>query len=148
MHSSSRGKHGSKRPAADVAPTWLRYKGKEVELLVVKLAKEGKTPSVIGMLLRDVYGVPDIKQVTGKTLGDILIEKKLASKLPEDMIALIRKAIAVTKHHEANPMDTSAHRGISLTEAKLQRLAKYYKSNGKLDTNWKYDREKAGLYLE
>lgn len=148
MHSSSRGKHGSKRPAADAAPTWLRYKGKEVELLVVKLAKEGKTPSTIGMILRDVYGVPDIKQITGKSLGKILSEKKLSSVLPEDLLALIRKTIAVTKHHQANKMDTSAGRGIALTEAKIHRLAKYYKTVGKLDKQWKYDREKAGLYLE
>ena len=148
MHSSGHGKHGSKRPAADKAPTWLRYKSKEIELLAVKLAKEGKTPSIIGMILRDVYGIPDIKQVTGKSLGKILSEKKLASALPEDLIALIRKSISVTKHHVANKMDTTAQRGIALTEAKIHRVAKYYKSIGRLDKSWKYNRESAGLYLE
>ena len=65
MYSRRKGKAGSKKPAKKQVPSWLRYKGKEVELLVVKLAKEGKNPSQIGLHLRDVYGIPDTKIVAG-----------------------------------------------------------------------------------
>ena len=59
MHSRKRGKAGSKKPMKKVLPLWVRYKSKELELLIVKLAKEGKTPSQIGVILRDTYGIPD-----------------------------------------------------------------------------------------
>ena len=40
MHSRKRGKAGSKKPMKKVLPLWVRYKAKELELLIVKLAKE------------------------------------------------------------------------------------------------------------
>ena len=43
MYSRDKGKSGSTKPAKKTIPSWVRYKGKEVELLVKKLAKEGLT---------------------------------------------------------------------------------------------------------
>ena len=37
MHSRKRGKHGSKKPAKKTSPPWIRYKPKEVELLIAKI---------------------------------------------------------------------------------------------------------------
>ena len=41
MHSRKKGKSGSRRPIKKTPQTWVRYKSKEAELLIVKLAKEG-----------------------------------------------------------------------------------------------------------
>ena len=77
MHSRKKGKSASTKPVKKAIPSWSRYKAREVELLVLKLAKEGKTSSQIGIVLRDMYGVVDVKIITKKSITDILREKKL-----------------------------------------------------------------------
>ena len=77
MHSRAKGKSNSVRPTKKTNLSWLTYKPKEIELLVSKLAKEDKTPSQIGLYLRDNYGIPSVKQITGKTVTQILKEKAL-----------------------------------------------------------------------
>ena len=148
MYSRKKGKAGSTKPLRKKLPSWVRYKPKEVELLIVKLAKDGKTPSQVGMVLRDIYGIPLTSKVTGKRIGKILEEKKLLGKLPEDIMALIKKSIAVRKHIELNHKDESAHRGLTLTESKIKRLVKYYKRIGKLADDWKYNPERIRMYIE
>tara|TARA_Y100000031_G_C8140523_1_gene347349 strand:+ start:143 stop:598 length:456 start_codon:yes stop_codon:yes gene_type:complete len=148
MHSRKKGKSGSTKPVAKKAPSWLQFKGKEVELLVVKYAKEGKTPSQIGTYLRDVHGIPDIAIVTKKSITAILEEKKLLKELPEDLMALIKKAVLVRKHLEANHKDMPGKRGLQLTESKINRLVKYYKRTNKVAKSWKYDPEKVKLQIE
>ena len=148
MHSRARGKSRSTRPTKPSVPTWLKFSKKELEMLVVKLAKENKTPSHIGILLRDQYGVPDIKLVLGKSLTHLLKEKSLLKELPEDMTALIKKAIAIRKHLEENKHDMDAKRGLQWTESKVNRLMKYYKRAGKLPFDWKYDPKNIRIYVE
>ena len=148
MYSRKKGKAGPTRPLRKKLPTWLRYKPKELELLIVKLAKEGKTPSEIGIILRDSYGIPLTYKITGKKITKILEEKKLIGKLPEDLMALIKKSIAVRKHLEINHKDETAKRGLGLTESKIKRLVKYYKRTGKLAEDWKYQPERIRLYIE
>ena len=148
MHSRDKGRSGSNRPAKKVVPSWLQYKPKEIELLIVKYAKEGKTPSQIGLYLRDEYGIPDVKLVTGKSVTLILKEKNLLGELPEDLTALIRKAILLRKHLEANHKDQPGKRGLHLTESKIMRLAKYYKRTGRIPSQWKYDPERVKLLIE
>ena len=148
MHSRKKGKSGSKRPIKKAKPSWMRYKPKEVELLAVKMAKEGKTPSQVGMALRDTYGIPDTKTLTGKSLSKILHQNKLLPEIPEDLMALIRKAVMVRKHLEENHKDMTALRGLQLTESKIKRLVKHYKLTGKLPIDWKYDIKSIKLYVE
>lgn len=148
MHSRRKGKAKSKKPLQPTMPTWVRYKGKEVELLVVRLAKEGKTPSQIGIALRDTYGVPNVKILTKKDITQILKEKKLLPSIPEDLQSLIKRSVAIHKHLEANTKDESAKRGLLLTKSKINRLVKYYKRTGKLPSEWKYDPSRARMLLE
>jgi small subunit ribosomal protein S15 len=148
MHSRKRGKSGSKRPLRKTKPSWVSYKAREVELLVAKLAKEGKTPSMIGLILRDSYGIPDVGLVTKKSIAKILAEKKLLSQIPEDLMALIRKNILIKKHFENNRHDQSAKRGLLLTDSKMHRLINYYKNSGRLPKDWSYDPEKIRLLVE
>ena len=148
MYSRRKGKAGSKKPEKPTKPAWLRYSTKEIEMLVVKLAKEDNTGSQIGMILRDSYGIPDVKTVTGKNIVTILEEKKLAPQLPEDLMALMKKAVLVKKHFDKHRHDMPGKRGLQLTESKIKRLVKYYKESGKLPVDWKYDPEKIRLFTE
>ncbi len=148
MYSRKRGKAGSKKPVKKVVPSWIRYKPAEVEHMIVKIAKEGKQPSQIGIILRDVYGVPDVKVLTKKSISQILDEKKLLTKVPEDLMALIKRSMQIRKHLETNRQDTSAGRGLIITDSKIGKLAKYYKSIGRIDKDWKYEPEKVNLYVE
>lgn len=147
MHSRKKGKSGSTKPSKKKKPTWIRYSAKEIESLIVKLAKAGHTTSEIGLMLRDSYGVPDVKVLTKKKITKILEDNKLKPKLPEDLVALIKKDIEIMKHLETNKKDMTAKRGQLLTESKINRLVKYYKKTSKLDRSWKYDRRKAKLIV-
>ncbi|MBN2459552.1 30S ribosomal protein S15 [Candidatus Woesearchaeota archaeon] len=148
MHSGAKGKSGSTKPSKKVVPSWLKYKPKEIELLIVKYAKEGKNPSQIGMYLRDEYGIPDVKVVTGKSITRILKDKNLLKEIPEDLMALIRRAVLLRKHLDDNKKDMSAKRGLILTESKIKRLTKYYKSTSRMPLEWKYDPKKIKLVVE
>lgn len=148
MYSRKKGKSGSKTPLKKAKPIWLRYKPKEVELLIVKLAKERKTPSQIGLSLRDVYGIPDTKIITKKSITAILKEHKLLKQIPEDLTFLIKKRIALEKHLEENKQDKTSLRGLQITESKIKRLVKYYKKTKKIPVGWKYDPKSVRIYIE
>ena len=148
MYSRKRGKSGSTKPVEKKKPSWLRYDSKEIEMLITKLAKGGKTGSQIGLFLRDAYGIPDVELVTGKKINEILKEKNVAKTLPEDLLSLISRGIVIRKHLEENRKDMTAKRGLQLTEAKIFRLIKYYKRTEVLSAEWKYQADKARLLLE
>ena len=148
MHSGKHGKSGSKRPTKRTIPLWTVYKPKEVELLVAKFAKEGKSSSEIGTVLRDTYGIADVRVLCRKKLSEILKEKGVVSELPDDLIALIRRSVLIRKHMESDPKDQTAKRGLMLTESLIKRLTKYYKRTGKVASEWKYDTARAGFYTK
>lgn len=148
MYSRKKGKSGSTRPANPTKPAWIQLKDKEIEMLIVKLAKENMSKSKIGLLLRDQYGIPDVKLVTGKSITQILDAKQLTPEIPEDLMNLIRKAVFIRKHLEENHKDQPAKRGLILTESKIMRLSKYYKGTGKLDVAWKYNPETIKLLVD
>ena len=148
MHSGARGKSRSTKPGSPTKPSWLTQSNKETELLVTKYAKEGKSPSQIGILLRDEYGIPSIKQITNKSVSQILKEKELQTEIPEDVMALIKKVVLIKKHQDVNKKDMTAIRGLRLAESKINRLVSYYKKNGRLSTDWSYDPDRIKLYVE
>jgi len=127
--------------------TWIDYKPKEVEELVIKYAKQGMSCAQIGLILRDQYGIPSVKIITGKTISKILKEHKMYPKLPEDLLNLMKRAVEISAHLEKNKKDYQSYRGLELTESKIRRLAKYYIKKGVLPKNWKYDLEQAKLLI-
>jgi small subunit ribosomal protein S15 len=148
MYSRAKGKSKSVRPLRKPNLVWLRYKDKEVELLVTKLAKEGKSASEIGLILRDSYGIPSVRQVTNKRIAEILIEKSLAHEIPEDLMSLIKKTILLKKHLEKNKNDESAKHGLLVTESKIKKVVKYYKQSKKLPMDWSYNPERVKIFVE
>jgi len=146
MHSRKRGKSGSTRPA-ESNTSICSYSTEEISKMVLKLRKEGKTLSQIGVTLRDSYGVPSVKSVTGKSIGDLVNDHGAASELPEDLVSLIRKLAMIVQHMEKNKKDMTAKRGHLLTESKIRRLTSYYKRTGKVAADWKLDKTRLQMYF-
>jgi len=110
----------------------------EAKAAILKLAKEGMSPSKIGMALRDDYGVPLVSPLLGKSVGQILAEGKVSPKLPQDLQDLIDRAHRVQKHLKTYKADRKNVHSLELVEAKIYRLAKYYKAKGVLPQDFKY----------
>lgn len=138
IHARRKGKSHSTRPASLKYPDWLELTPETVEQIVLNLAREGRSPSEIGMILRDQYGVPTFKQVTGKKLVKFLGEHGLAPPISEDLQRLIDQANRIRRHLSAHKKDYKNKHALELVEAKIHRLAKYYKRVGKLSKDWKY----------
>ncbi len=120
-------------------PEWVSMDPEEIVSLIVKMGRRGVPPSQIGMILRDAYGIPSVKQVLGKGITDVLEEEGVAQKIPEDLLSLMKKAYKIRKHLEIHRKDFHSKRGLQLTESKIRRLVKYYKRTGKLPEDWRYD---------
>ena len=146
MHSRKKGKAGSKKPVAKAK--WVERKDSEVERLVIKLRKEGMEIAKIGLVLRDQYGIPSVKQETNKTITKILEENNLLTKMPEDLLNLLRKAVNLREHIEKNKKDYTSKHGLELLESKIRRMTKYYVKNKKLPEGFKYEPERAKLLVE
>jgi len=140
-----KGRSHQTRPVTKRGPAWRRYTAEEVEALVMRLAKEGHPYSKIGIILRDQHGIPLTKPITGKSVSQVLKERGLAPTLPEDLETLMRKATRLRVHLDKNKADLSNKRALQIIEAKIHKLARYYKRKGVLPPNWKYEAKAASL---
>lgn len=138
LYTSKRGKSGSTRPISKKAPSWCKYTPEEVEALVLKLAREGNSPSMIGMLMRDRYAVPLVKSLTGKNVKELLQAGQQAGAVPEDLNSLLKKAGDLRRHLEKNRKDYVNKRSLAMLESKIHRLVKYYRAKGQLRPEWEY----------
>ena len=123
-------------------------KPKEIERTVIRFSDEGLTTSLIGMKLRDQFGVPNVKLCSGKSITTILAENKRSPKLPEDISNLMKKAVNIGEHLTENHKDIHNRRALALTEAKIRRLMRYYISKGTLPEDWVYNIKTAKLLVE
>jgi small subunit ribosomal protein S15 len=147
IHARRRGDSGSVRPHRSEAPAWSNTDVKAIEKVIVDLKKEGYSSSKIGLVLRDQYGVPDVKLVMGKRIDQIIKENGLQSEIPEDLRNLMMKALGLRKHIGENRNDLHNKRQLQLTESKVRRLVKYYVSSGRLPIGWSYKPETAEILL-
>ncbi|MCX8194894.1 MAG: 30S ribosomal protein S15 [Candidatus Micrarchaeota archaeon] len=148
MHSKKRGKSGSKKPAVKIAPEWTEYAPHEVEELVVKMGKEGKGPTEIGMILRDVYGIPSVQNICNKSITAILKENGVKLGFPEDLLNLIKRAVNMREHLRTNRADKHNRTKLIHVESKIGRLVKFYRRTGRIPADWKYDPETAALLVK
>jgi small subunit ribosomal protein S13e len=147
MHAPGKGISRSARPYKRAPPSWLKMTSADVEDRVCKLAKKGLTPSQIGVILRDSHGVAQVKSVTGHTIVRVLKANGLAPEVPEDLYMLIKKAVQVRKHLERNRKDKDSKFRLILIESRIHRLARYYRTTGKLPANWKYESSTAATIV-
>ncbi len=141
MHSEGHGQSGSDKPVNKKVPRWVDYDEEEVIDLVVKLRENGNDPSQIGLKLRDKYGIPSVREITGKKITEILEDEDAAPDIPEDLQNLLDKAEDIEEHLDENPNDFQAERRLELTEAKIRRVAEYHRQEGNIDENWNYSRD-------
>ncbi len=146
MHSRKHGKSGSKKPLSKAK--WVEFGKEEIERLVIKLAHDKIQPAQIGLVLRDQYGIPSIRNATEKKVSQILSENKLAAKIPDDLFNLLKRAVKLHGHMEKNRKDFHSKHGLELLESKIRRLVKYYVREEKLPEGWKYDAERAKLIVQ
>ena len=144
LYSGKRGSSGSTRPVSRRPPSWFKYEPEEVEAIVQKLAKEGNSPSAIGQILRDRYGIPLVPQIIGKRL-ERLLSPELRPKIPEDLENLLKKATSTRRHLEKNRKDYPNKRSLALIESKIHRLTAYYRLMDKLPKEWEYKPVAASL---
>jgi small subunit ribosomal protein S15 len=148
MHSSRKGSSGSKRPLVDKNPEWVTQSPEEIKELAAKLAGEGKNMAMIGLILRDQHAVPNVRLATGMSMKEILEEKGIKPELPDDLSNLMKRAVEINKHVQANKKDLHTKRGLNLVESKIRRLAKYYKREGLIPETWFYSMSSAALEVE
>ncbi|MBT3865582.1 30S ribosomal protein S15 [Candidatus Woesearchaeota archaeon] len=146
-YSKKKGVSGSTRPVNVDNSAWVNKDVKAVTDVIVELAKAGKSASQIGIVLRDSYAVPDVKEAFGKSIGTILTEGGIKKEVPDDLLSLIRRDIAIAKHIESNKKDMTAKRGQQLTLSKINKLVGYYKATSVLSADWTYDRSKAMQWI-
>jgi len=144
LYSGKRGSSGSTRPVSRRPPAWFEYEPEEVEALVLKLSKEGNSPSLVGQILRDKYGIPLVSQVVGRRLEHIIPEDT-RTKIPEDLDNLLKKATSATRHLEKNRKDYTNKRDLALIESKIHRLVSYYHKIGRIPKDWSYKPVAASL---
>ena len=142
-----KGRSHSTRPASLTVPKWLQFEPVEIEEIIVDLAKKGYGPSMIGIILRDQFGIPLVKPILGKSVTEVLEEHGIKMVVPEDLFKLLQKAVNLRRHLQEHPKDTHAKKGLMDLESKIRRLVKYYKREGKLPPDWEYDPEKAKLIV-
>lgn len=139
MHSNGKGIARRALPYRRTAPSWCKVDAESIKDEIVKLAKKGKTPSQIGVLLRDSKGVPMVKAITGSKILRILKVLGYAPEIPEDLYHLIKKAVNVRRHLEKNRKDKDSKFRLILIESRIHRLSRYYKLKKQLPPTWKYD---------
>ena len=138
IHSHRHGKSHSSRPPSIISTQWINQSPERIESLVVQLAKEGYPPSMIGIKLRDEYGIPLVKKFLSKSITKILRDANVELQVPEDLQNLLDKARRLQAHLKVHKSDRKNVHSLELLEAKIHRLSKYYKRRGILPENWKY----------
>jgi len=147
MHTRRKGQAGSKKPMRTEPPKWSNTNKEEIENTIAQLASGGKGSSEIGMILRDRYGVPDVTLVTGKKIGQILKEKNVAPKVPEDIQSIILNVLDLNKHLLKNKKDVHNKRSLNNMISKIRRLEKYYHREGVLPEDWKFSIQRAEMLI-
>jgi small subunit ribosomal protein S15 len=140
IHSGRKGRAGSTRP--------YPLDSEEVTEEAVKLAKGGMSGAQVGAVLRDAYGVPSVRAITGQRLTPLLREKGISPELPDDFQALLKRVVHLQRHLAQHPYDTSNRRGLQLMESRIRRLARYYRRRKVLPENWSYTAASAVLQVE
>jgi len=147
MHTRRKGQAGSKKPMRTEPPKWSNTNKEEIENTIQQLASGGKGSSEIGMILRDRYGVPDVTLVTGKKIGQILKEKNVAPKVPEDIQSIILNVLDLNKHLLKNKKDVHNKRSLNNMISNIRRLEKYYHREGVLPEDWKFSIQRAEMLI-
>lgn len=130
-------------------PDWIDKSEEEIEEIIVNLAEEkDKSTSEIGNILRDKYGIPNVKDILGRNMLEVLVDNGVEPDIPEDLMEQLKDSVNLRNHLDRNPNDVESQRALSELESKIQKLTKYYRSKGRLPEDWRYDPERAALLVQ
>ena len=102
-------------------PTWVKMKEPELKKVILELS-EKNSPSQIGLILRDQYGIPTTK-VFGKKLKAYL--KELGIEKNEDLENAEKKVDKMKEHLKNNITDRHAKHKIQKAQSRLNIVRKY-----------------------
>jgi small subunit ribosomal protein S15 len=148
IHSGRKGRAGSHRPYPVTKPAWVTLERAEIVEEAVKLSKTGLSGAQVGLALRDSFGVPGVRAVTGTRMTPLLKSAGIDPDLPEDLQALLKRVVHLQRHLATHPKDRSNRRGLTLMESRIRRLARYYREHKRLPENWSYTSATAVLQVE
>ncbi len=148
IHSGHKGRAGSHRPYPLTKPEWVTATSEEVVEQAVQLAKGGVPTALVGLQLRDQHGIPSARAVTGKRLSVLLKEQGISPEIPDDLQALLKRVVHLQQHLEGHPKDLANRRGLNLMEARIRRLARYYRQRQRIPETWRYSAAGAALQVE
>ena len=103
-------------------PTWVKMTEKELKKVITELA-EKHSPSQIGAILRDQYGVPTTK-VFGKKLKAYMQE--LGIERNEDLENAQKKVDNLKEHMKNNVTDRKAKHKLQHAQSRLNITKKYF----------------------
>jgi small subunit ribosomal protein S15 len=147
MHTKKKGKSSSRKLRMEEAEAKSGLGKEEIEKLIVSYAKSGMPAELIGETLKKKHNVLYIRKETGKRLMQIIKENNLESSLPPDMLQLVKKAVNIREHLSSNKSDVHNRIRLGRIESKIWRLVRYYKKEGVLSRDWKYDPSTAELII-
>lgn len=148
IHSGRKGRAGSHRPFPLVKPEWVTATTEEIVAQATQLSKGGKSAAQVGLALRDGFGLPSSRAVTGKRLGALLAEHGLRPEIPDDLQALLKRVVHLQRHLETHPSDLANRRGLTLMESRIRRLARYYRQRRRIPESWRYSAAGVALQVE
>jgi len=103
-------------------PTWVKMKEPELKKIIVELS-EKHSPSQIGLVLRDQYGIPTTK-VFGKKLKAYM--KELGIERNEDLENAEKKVDKIKEHTKNNITDKHAKHKLQHAQSRLNITRKYF----------------------
>jgi small subunit ribosomal protein S15 len=103
-------------------PTWVKMKEPELKKVIAELA-EKNSPSQVGAILRDQYGIPTTK-VFGKKLNAYL--KELGIDRKETLESAEAKVGRISEHMKKNITDRKAKHKLQKAQSRLNITRRYY----------------------
>jgi|TARA_B100001964_G_C14011571_1_gene499584 small subunit ribosomal protein S15 len=103
-------------------PTWVKMKEPELKKIIVELS-EKHSPSQIGFILRDQYGIPTTK-IFGKKLKAYM--KELGIERNEDLENAEKKVEKMKEHLKNNITDRHAKHKLQHAQSRLNITKKYF----------------------
>lgn len=102
-------------------PVWVKIKEPELKKIIAELS-EKHSPSQIGLILRDQYGVPTTK-VLGKKLKKYLLE--LGIEKNEELDNAEKKVERMKTHLKNNRTDKRTKHKLQKAQSRLNKTRKY-----------------------
>jgi len=103
-------------------PSWVKIKEPELKKVIAELSQKN-SPSQIGFILRDQYGIPSTR-VFGKKLKVYLNE--LGIEKNEDLENAEKKIDKIKKHLDKNITDKKAKHKLQKAQSRLNITRRYF----------------------